>query len=178
MSLPNLLTIMRLLLVPVVAYLLLHRQFAAAGVVFAVAALTDALDGWLARRLNQITRLGQVLDPLADKALVNSAMMTSAVLGLLPMWFALLVLVRDVFVLASCFVTRVMGLTTEFLPGLLGKAAVASQMLCLAVVLLPRPEWLDGAEIVAVLVALAACLTVLSAVVYTVAWVMRPRRLA
>jgi cardiolipin synthase len=178
MSLPNVLTVIRLMLVPVVGYLLLTGRFGVAGAVFAVAALTDALDGWLARRLNQITRLGQLLDPIADKALVNTVMVASAMLGLLPFWFALLVLVRDVLVIASCCVTRALGLGSTFLPGAVGKAAVAMQMVILALVLLPLPGWAGAPRLATLLIPLSAALTVISALLYVRAWLRRDERRA
>lgn len=178
-TLPNLLTLLRLALVPPVGYALVSGHSVAAGALFAVAAATDALDGWLARRLDQVTRLGQILDPVADKALVNTAMLAAAALGLVPLWFALVVLVRDGFVLASCCVTRALGLATEFNPGWLGKGAVAAQMLILAAVLLPQPAWLPWEPIAAVMIPVAAALAIASALGYVVAWTRRlVRRLA
>lgn len=173
MSLPNMLTIIRLALVPVIGWFLLQGQFATAGIVFVIGALTDALDGYLARRLGQVTRLGQMLDPLADKALINVVTLACASLGLLPFWFALVVLARDMLILAGAGVSRVLRPDYELLPSLLGKASVAVQMLLLAIVLLPIAPAIQARAHADVLVLLATALTLLSAALYGLAWLRR-----
>ena len=94
MNLPNTLTMARLVLAPVLGWLVASGEGVLAAALFAVVAVTDALDGWLARRLGQVSALGQLLDPLADKALVNATFLAGASTGVLPWWLALLVLAR------------------------------------------------------------------------------------
>lgn len=100
LTLPNLLSVFRLLLIPVFLVLLIQGHDAAALAVIAVASVTDFLDGFLARRLGQITRLGQVLDPAADRLYLFAALLGLAWREVIPWWFVLVVVARDVFLLA------------------------------------------------------------------------------
>ncbi|USQ75390.1 CDP-diacylglycerol--glycerol-3-phosphate 3-phosphatidyltransferase [Ornithinimicrobium cryptoxanthini] len=108
-NLPNALTILRILLVPVFLWLLLtrsgesdpHRWWAA--VVFALASLTDWLDGELARRRSLVTNFGKVADPIADKALMGSALIGLSILDVLPWWITVVILVRELGITALRF---------------------------------------------------------------------------
>lgn len=100
LTLPNLLSILRLLLVPVFLVLLVLGEDAWALLVLAVASITDFLDGLLARRLGLITRLGQLLDPAADRLYIFAALIGLAWRDLVPWWIVLVVVGRDVFMLA------------------------------------------------------------------------------
>jgi cardiolipin synthase len=92
---PNLLSILRLALVPVFLYLLLNEKHLTAIAVLALASLTDYLDGVFARKYNQITRLGQLLDPAADRLYIFSALIAMSVTGHIPAWLAVVVIARD-----------------------------------------------------------------------------------
>lgn len=98
MNIPNLLTIFRIILIPVFVIILLvkipYGDIIAAGV-FIVAALTDSLDGYLARKWKQVTTLGIILDPLADKMLITAALISLVELGRLPGWIAIVILTRE-----------------------------------------------------------------------------------
>lgn len=100
-TLPNLITLARLAAVPVTVWLMLHQRLETAFTVFALAGLSDGLDGWLARRFDRRSRLGALLDPVADKALLVSVFVTLAVLGVLPAWIAALVVLRDALILGG-----------------------------------------------------------------------------
>ncbi|WP_235003622.1 CDP-diacylglycerol--glycerol-3-phosphate 3-phosphatidyltransferase [Blastococcus haudaquaticus] len=101
-NLPNALTVLRLAMVPVFAVLLLHdgglddsdRYWAA--LVFVLAIITDRYDGMIARRTGQVTEFGKLADPIADKALIGTALVGLSVLGLLPWWVTVVILVREV----------------------------------------------------------------------------------
>jgi cardiolipin synthase len=93
--LPNAISVGRLLLVPLLALLLLHRRLGAAAAVIVIAALSDALDGWLARRYRLETRFGAFLDPLADKLTQATVLVLLAALGKVPFWLFALVLARE-----------------------------------------------------------------------------------
>jgi len=101
-NLPNALTALRLLLVPVFGWLLLRQggddeaSRIAAFVVFVVATATDYLDGWLARRRNLVTSFGKIADPIADKALMGVALIGLSALGDLPWWVTIVILVREI----------------------------------------------------------------------------------
>jgi cardiolipin synthase len=94
-DLPNLLTLLRMVLVPAIVWLLLHGFYAEALWVFLFAGVSDGLDGFLARRMNWRSRLGSILDPLADKLLLIASYFTLAWIGLVPDWLLAAVLLRD-----------------------------------------------------------------------------------
>ncbi|RLA89883.1 MAG: CDP-diacylglycerol--glycerol-3-phosphate 3-phosphatidyltransferase, partial [Deltaproteobacteria bacterium] len=98
MTIPNFLTILRILLTPVLVILLLEGRLSEALFVFIIAGVTDALDGLIARLYKQKTRLGAFLDPLADKLLLVTTYVILAVQGLVPSWLTVIVLSRDVLI--------------------------------------------------------------------------------
>ncbi len=100
-TLPNLLSTLRLLLVPVFFALILGHQDALAVLVMAVASITDYLDGYLARKLNQVTRLGQLLDPAADRLYILAALIGLVLVGYVPLWFAVVLIARDLLLAAT-----------------------------------------------------------------------------
>ena len=103
MNLPNTLTLLRMFLVPLLVVVLLTRVeghvYLGAGI-FALAVLTDYLDGYFARRRNEVTRLGILLDPLADKLLIAAALLSLVEMGLVPAWMVLIILARELAVTA------------------------------------------------------------------------------
>jgi cardiolipin synthase len=103
-DIPNIITVFRFLLVPPVVILLLRQQFGSALVVFGVAGFSDALDGYLAKQYGWASRLGGLLDPLADKLLLLACFITLGWLGLIPWWLVVLVIVRDLVILTGATV--------------------------------------------------------------------------
>lgn len=95
-TIPNQLTLLRMVLVPVFVTLLIYQLWVPALLVFVVASATDALDGYLARRLNQKSALGAVIDPLADKVMMVSSYVVLSEQGLIPPWLTVMVVSRDV----------------------------------------------------------------------------------
>jgi len=108
-NVPNLLSILRIALVPVFLWFLLDEFFLAAIVVLALTGLTDFLDGYLARKLNQITKLGKMLDPVADRLYIFATLLALSVTGYVPWWLAALVILRDVLMLISLPVLASVG---------------------------------------------------------------------
>ena len=108
-NVPNLLSILRIALVPVFLWFLLDEFFLAAIIVLAIAGLTDFLDGYLARKLNQITKLGKMLDPVADRLYIFATLLALSVTGYVPWWLAALVILRDVLMLISLPVLASVG---------------------------------------------------------------------
>ena len=100
-NVPNLLSFLRIALVPVFLWLLLQELFLAAIIVLAVAGLTDFLDGFLARKLNQATKLGKMLDPVADRLYIFATLLALSATGYVPWWLAGLVILRDLLMLFS-----------------------------------------------------------------------------
>jgi cardiolipin synthase len=125
----NQLTMVRIALVPVFVVLVLGREFSWALVVFVVASLTDALDGWVARRANQSTRLGQMLDPVADKLLSGAAYVllawSSGLTCALPAWLAVTLLFRDAMLVMAVVIVNLTVGPRAFSPSWLGKLSTA-----------------------------------------------------
>jgi cardiolipin synthase len=101
MNLPNLITVFRLLLIPVFVILLLENKSTLALITFGIAGISDALDGFLARVLKQKTLFGAYVDPVADKLLLATAFVTLAIMGRLPGWLAVVVVSRDVIIMGG-----------------------------------------------------------------------------
>ena len=100
-SLPNALSILRIILTVPIVMTLLNHNYSLALVLFFVAGVTDALDGWIAKRFSCQSRLGSILDPMADKLLLVSSFITLYMIGLLPLWLLMLVFLRDVMIVAG-----------------------------------------------------------------------------
>jgi len=108
-SIPNMLSILRLLLVPVFLLLLVNDRFLWALAVLAFASFTDWLDGQIARRFNQVTQLGKLLDPSADRLFILATLIGLTWHGIIPSWFALVIVLRDVLLLIGLPVLRRLG---------------------------------------------------------------------
>jgi cardiolipin synthase len=127
--LPNLLTGLRLMAAPATAGLLAAGHFNAAFGIFAFAGFSDAADGFLAKRFGLATRLGRILDPIADKALMLAAFVTLAVLDDVPVWLAAVVIGRDALIVLALFVAMTAQAPIAVQPSLLGKLCAALQVL-------------------------------------------------
>lgn len=171
--LPNLLTILRLTLVPVTIYLILGRELAAAFWVFVVAGLTDALDGPLARVLGVSGGLGAYLDPLADKALLVGIYVTLGSGGHLPLWLVLLVVFRDVLIVGGALLVHALTHRLEMQPLWISKLNTALQIGLAALVLAEPALALDAGRIVPLLIYAVAATTVASGAAYTATWLRR-----
>ena len=128
MNIPNSLTILRILLIPVYVGFMTYGRYGAALVTLLCAGVTDALDGLIARKTNQQTKLGEILDPLADKLLLTSAFLTLAVLHLVPSWVVILVVSRDVMLLLGTAVAHVTNSSIDITPTWLGKGTTLFQL--------------------------------------------------
>jgi cardiolipin synthase len=161
MNLPNLLTALRILLIPFFIGLLLYDRYLEGAIVFCCAGITDLLDGVLARRLKSFTRLGAFLDPLADKLLSVSSFVTLAVKGPIPIWFVVIVISRDLMISLGTLILYLSGGTLDIAPSILGKVTTFLQFLTiLATVLVLMDERLLFAW--KSVLAAAALMTVLS----------------
>jgi cardiolipin synthase len=133
---PNLLTLLRIFLAPFLVVAVIERRFALAFALFLVAALTDAMDGLLARWLSQRTMLGQYLDPVADKLMLSSLFLVLTRMGILEPRVAILVFGRDIGMLLTAVILYATTNLRDFHPSLLGKANSFSQVVAIGVVLL------------------------------------------
>lgn len=166
LTLPNQLTLLRLLLIPVVGICLTasfvwHYQVAA--IVFAIATLTDTLDGEIARRRHQVSELGKFLDPLADKLLVITVLLAMVGTSLIPTWVAVVIIARELLITGLRTVAASQGVVVGSTPW--GKSKTVSQDLMIGLLMLAQP-WtvLKPAAVAAVALALLA--TVLSGLDY------------
>jgi cardiolipin synthase (CMP-forming) len=118
-TVPNLLSFLRILLIPAFVFLIVHRPTTTAGLIlFAIVVATDWVDGWVARRTGQVSELGKVLDPTADRLAVAAGLIALVVRGEFPLWAALLVLVRDAGILIAgglVLATRQIRLEVRFI---------------------------------------------------------------
>jgi len=180
-NIANALTLLRLLLVPVFLAALLvdggtsvEWRLVAFGI-FALAALTDRLDGDLARRRGLVTTFGTVADPIADKALIGSALVGLSVLGLVPWWATVVIMTREI----GITVLRFLVLRHGIIPASRGgKAKTFVQTLAIGLYLLPLPELLGGGAAAVDAVRWAVLLAALLLTVITgVDYVMRAQRL-
>ena len=131
MNLPIALTLCRIVLVPLIIVFLISSSrvhVLIAAVIFIAASLTDWLDGRMARRWNQVTRLGTLLDPVADKLLLTSAFVTLTYLKVIPFWIAVVVVSRDLVLSVGVLVIHVAGGTVQPAPSWLGKLSTVFQM--------------------------------------------------
>jgi len=171
MTIANVVTLIRILLIPCFGFFWWRGQHGLALAVFAAASLSDWLDGFLARVLDQRTRLGQILDPAADKLLLLVSFLTAAALGAVPRWLAALVIGRDV-VLASggalfAFVLRGRLKPDRWKPSRIGKYSTFSQVITIALAL--TDNMLDSSRLkpyVGALVILCAVITTISGAQY------------
>ena len=166
MGLANWLTVLRILLIPVFVSLLVYRKPGPALVVFAVAALTDLLDGWIARRQRSQSRLGAFLDPIADKLLLTASFVTLTYLKVLPIWIAAVVLSRDVILVIGTLLVYMLGARVHPRPTWAGKTATFFQILTVLTGLLGR--YLHLPVVPRGVLWLAAAFTVISGLQYIV----------
>ena len=183
-NIANGLTAVRVLLVPVVAFLLISGRFRSALVVFAVCGISDALDGLLARWLRQRTVVGFYLDPIADKLLVATSFIVLAIVKVIPDWLTVAVISRDIFILIGSILILLLIGTEGIQVTALSKANTVMQLATVLYFLSVRafPGVLDrfaaGLEAGAtdVVVVLCAATTLLSGVQYLVAGIARLSR--
>src|SRR5204862_277586 len=166
MGLANWLTILRILLIPIFVSLLVYRKPAPALAVFGAAALTDLLDGWIARRQGSQSRLGAFLDPVADKLLLTASFVTLTYLRVLPFWIAAVVLSRDVILVVGTVLVYMLGARVHPRPTWAGKAATFFQILTVLTGLGAR--YLHLPVVPRFMLWLAAAFTVISGLQYIV----------
>ncbi len=152
MNIPNLLTLSRIILVPIIIISLLNGAFTKAIVFFIIACVTDGLDGFLARILNQRTILGSYLDPLADKALIAASFIALSILGVIPGWLTVIVVSRDFIILLGVSVLFLMSISLEIKPAFVSKVTTVFQFLTVFFALISQvfPEYRNPGAIRAI----------------------------
>jgi cardiolipin synthase len=172
-SLPNLITMARLLAVPIVVWALLTDEMGLAFWLFVAAGVSDAVDGFIARRFGSRTVVGGFLDPLADKALLVSVYITLGKLGALPLWLVILVVSRDILIIGGAILVQTLTHSLKPEPLLISKINTLAQIVLAGTALAAGAlgvEWRLG---VAILVWTVAVTTLLSGGSYIVQWSQR-----
>ena len=170
MTLPNLITIGRLFLVPLVIVMILNGRWQGAFIVFVVAGVSDAVDGFLAKRCGMASELGAYLDPIADKALIVSIYITLAMVGAIPAWLVILVVSRDIMIVTAVILSWLMEKPLEIAPFAVSKLNTAAQLIFAALMLGSRAFGLDLGPAIPVAQFAVALLTVGSMAAYLAFW--------
>lgn len=135
MNLPNILTLTRVLMIPLFVIFIINNHFGWALITFVIAGITDGVDGLIARITHQRTELGAYLDPIADKLLLFSAFITLAIIEVIPSWLVVIVITRDVIILVGFFVMFLTNYHPKINPSLLSKMTTVFQILTIVLVL-------------------------------------------
>ena len=166
MSIPNLITLARILLVPVVVWAIASDQMRLAFLLFLAAGVSDAVDGFLAKRFGMASELGAYLDPLADKALIVSIYVTLGIAGAIPRWLVILVVSRDIMIVGGVMLSWLIGKPVSVKPLLVSKLNTAAQIVFAGVVLGVARLRFRCRPVLTLVMALVAALTLLSVAVY------------
>lgn len=170
LTLPNLITFVRLGLLPALLWALVVRDYALAFWLFFAASLGDGLDGYLARKLDQISRLGAVLDPIADKLTILGIAWVLAAQGVLPVWMAALMSLRDLIIVAGALAYRQLVGVLEMAPTSFSKLNTALEFLLLALLLMHLNDWIPTTPWLPPYLGLVAASVVASGTHYVWVW--------
>jgi cardiolipin synthase (CMP-forming) len=170
-SIPNVITLGRILLVPIVVWAIVSSQMEIAFGVFLIAGISDAVDGFLAKRFNMASELGALLDPLADKALLVSIYMALGIWGAIPRWIVILVVSRDIMIVAAVIVSWLFDRPVTIKPLMVSKLNTAAQVAFAALVLAALAFGFSPAPYDVALMGLVTIFTLVSVALYLVEWV-------
>jgi cardiolipin synthase len=171
LSIPNLITLARILLVPVVVWAIATGQMYFAFLLFLAAGISDAVDGFLAKRFGMKTELGAYLDPLADKVLIVSIYVTLGITNVIPLWIVILVVSRDIMIVGAIILSWLIGRPVKIRPHMVSKANTAVQIVFAGLVLFVHSFSLNGEPVLTLVMALVAVLTLVSVALYLGEWI-------
>lgn len=171
LSIPNLITLARILMVPVVVWAIASHTMWLAFVLFLLAGVSDAVDGFIAKRFGMTTELGAYLDPLADKALIVSIYLTLGINGDIPPWLVILVVSRDILIVGGIILSWLMDNPLKIKPLWVSKLNTVAQIVFACVVLGSLGFNIQVANLRLVLMGAVAVLTLLSIGAYLNEWV-------
>ncbi len=170
MNIPNTLTLARIVLVPLVVWLIVTHEMLAAFVLFLLAGVSDAADGYLAKRFQWRTELGAYLDPIADKLLLVSIYVTLGFANHLPAWLVIAVVSRDILIIGAFLLSWVLSRPVPIHPLLVSKANTFAQIVLAGLVLAELGLGLGLDGLVRILIPVTGTLTIISAGAYFWAW--------
>jgi cardiolipin synthase len=171
LTFPNLITLGRILLVPVVVWAITAGEMRIAFVLFLLAGISDAVDGYLAKRFNMTSELGRYLDPLADKILIVSIYVALGFAEAIPRWLVILVVSRDLMIIGAVMLSWLVGQPVVVKPLLVSKLNTVAQIVFAGLVLASLGFHFDAGPATLVAMATVAALTLLSVAVYVAEWV-------
>ena len=169
-SIPNIITLGRILLVPIIVWAIASGQMEVAFAAFVVAGVSDAVDGFLAKRFNMASELGAMLDPLADKALLVSIYMALGIWGAIPRWIVILVVSRDIMIVAAVIVSWLFDKPVAMKPLMVSKLNTAAQVAFAALVLAALAFGFKPQPYDIILMGLVTVFTLSSVSLYLVEW--------
>ena len=170
MTIPNFITIARLILVPIIVFMIGQGEWLAAFAIFIAAGVSDAVDGILAKRFGMASELGAYLDPIADKALIVSIYVSLAIIGAIPSWVAILVFSRDIMIVSAVILSWLLENPVAIAPLIVSKANTLAQISFAALVLGARAFGIDLGVWTVVAESIVAVLTVASMGAYLTLW--------
>ena len=171
MSIPNIITLGRIVLVPIIVWAIVSSQMEIAFAIFVIAGVSDAVDGFLAKRFNMTSELGALLDPLADKALLVSIYMSLGIWGAIPRWIVILVVSRDIMIVAAVMLSWFVGKPVTMKPLAVSKANTVAQIALAMLVLASLGLQFNLAWLIDLAIAAVAGLTLVSIAAYVREWV-------
>ncbi len=170
MTIPNFITIARLLVVPVIVWLIIRNAYLEAGILFVIAGVSDAVDGFIAKRFSLASDLGAYLDPIADKALLVSVFVALGFKGVLPAWLIVLAVSRDILIVGAVILSWMLSNPVAMRPFWVSKANTAAQIVLIGLALGVRAGFTGIAPLLWPAIVAAGVLTVVSAGAYLVEW--------
>jgi cardiolipin synthase len=170
MNLANLITLGRLLVVPLVVWLILSGDYALTFWLFAAASVSDAIDGYVAKHFDQRSDVGALLDPIADKALIVSLFVTLGLAGDLPTWLVILVVFRDLLIIGGFLLATTLTQPIAWRPLMVSKVNTALLLVLVTGVLAKLAFGLEVQALITGLVYLTGATTVASGAAYLVRW--------
>jgi len=176
-NIPNIISLTRLLCVPLTVWLILNNQFLEAFWIFVFAGISDALDGFIAKRFDLQTELGAFLDPIADKALLVSVFVTLGKVGYLESWIILLVVFRDGLILVGACLFYLIHQNLKMEPLLISKINTAMQFILVTLILGLNGYSLADGAIINIMVYAVSITTLTSGAAYVGVWGIRAARI-
>jgi len=176
LNIPNLITLGRILLVPVLVWAIAAGEMLAAFILFVAAGISDAVDGFLAKRFGMTSEIGAYLDPLADKALIVSIYVALGITGAIPRWLVILVVSRDIMIVTAVMLSWFVGKPVQVKPLLVSKLNTLAQILFACLVLAALGLGFNPGPLQPILMGLVAILTLASVAFYVIEWVRHINR--
>jgi cardiolipin synthase len=171
LSIPNLITLARILSVPIMVWAIVTGWMLVAFLLFLAAGLSDAIDGYLAKRFAMTSELGAYLDPLADKALIVSIYVTLGISGDIPRWLVILVVSRDIMIVAAVLLSWLVGKPVPMKPLLVSKLNTVAQIVFAGLVLASLGLQFEAHWLLTLSMAAVTILTLASVAAYVREWV-------